>query len=60
MKKKIYFDVCSLCCLLKMQVADLSSMSAETHKFESHYIKNLVGKKKIYDQKYRKLFFLSR
>ncbi|KAJ4793741.1 Acylamino-acid-releasing enzyme [Rhynchospora pubera] len=27
-------------------VADLSLMSAETHKLESHYIKNLVGKEK--------------
>lgn len=26
------------------QVADLSMLRAETHKFESHYIDNLVGK----------------
>lgn len=26
------------------QVADLNSLRAETHKFESHYIDKLVGK----------------
>lgn len=27
-----------------LQVADLNMLRAETHKFESHYIDNLVGK----------------
>jgi len=26
------------------QVGDLNMLRAETHKFESHYIENLVGK----------------
>lgn len=30
--------------LVYEQVADLSMLRAETHKFESHYIDNLVGK----------------
>lgn len=32
--------------LLYEQVADLGMLRAETHKFESHYIDNLVGKLK--------------
>ena len=32
--------------LLHEQVADLGLLRAETHKFESHYIDNLVGKLK--------------
>lgn len=30
--------------LFSDQVADLNMLRAETHKFESHYIDNLVGK----------------
>jgi len=26
------------------QIADLNLLRAETHKFESHYVENLVGK----------------
>ncbi|RWR78203.1 serine carboxypeptidase 24 [Cinnamomum micranthum f. kanehirae] len=34
--------------LLQFQVADLSALKAETHKFESHYIDNLVGNERSY------------
>ncbi|KAJ6685927.1 ALPHA/BETA HYDROLASE FOLD PROTEIN-RELATED [Salix purpurea] len=41
-------DVNDCCSCANFLVADLSMLRAETHKFESHYIDNLVGNEKDY------------